>query len=231
MSILGRPQGLFQLHSSDSCVGSMLSKNDIIEILGVAERDIRLIPFKNWNGVEVIDERELQKLWYKSAIPNSPPAKIRNATVSLDELILIKLIRLAYPDAEIDHQLPWGRRSVDLKISIDGISRLVEFHGPSHFAPSRFNPSPEHPSIRKEEIENHFGIECVIWPYWIQRCISNVRAIFDGNVNGLGVLWSTNIHFGTFVFPDSARVIEGINNRFRATRSGSCGYFYVSCPG
>jgi hypothetical protein len=45
-------------------------------------------------------------------------------------------------------------------------------------------------------------------------------------VNGLGVLWSTNVHFGTFVFPDSAQVIENINNRFRATRDGGCGYFY-----
>jgi len=27
------------------------------------------------------------------------------------------------------------------------------------------------------------GIECVIWPYWIQRCIANVRAIFDDSIN------------------------------------------------
>jgi hypothetical protein len=141
-------------------------------------------------------------------------------------MILVKLIKLAYPNAVVEHQVPWGRRRIDLKVSVDGISKLVEFHGPSHFAPSSYNSSPEHPSIRKAEVENHFGMECVLWPYWIQRCISNVRAIFDDDVNGLGVLWSTNVHFGMFVFPDSARVIESINYRFRATREGGCGYFY-----
>ena len=125
-------------------------------------------------------------------------------------MILVKLIELAYPSATVEHQVPWGRRRAD----------------PSHFAPSRYNSSPEHPSIRKAEIENHFGIECVLWPYWIQRCISNVRAIFDNDVNGLGVLWSTNVHFGTFVFPDSAQVIDSINDRFRATRDDGYGYFY-----
>ncbi len=57
MGILGRPQGLFELHSSDSCVGSMLSKTNVVEILGVTERDIQSVPFKNWNGIEAIDER------------------------------------------------------------------------------------------------------------------------------------------------------------------------------
>lgn len=141
-------------------------------------------------------------------------------------MILVKLIELAYPSATVEHQVPWGRRRADLKVSVDSVSKLVEFHGPSHFAPSRYNSSPEHPSIRKAEIENHFGIECVLWPYWIQRCISNVRAIFDNDVNGLGVLWSTNVHFGTFVFPDSAQVIDSINDRFRATRDDGYGYFY-----
>ena len=226
MSILGRPQGLFELHRSDLCVGSFLIKSDVVEILGVTESDIQLVPFKSWNGIVAVDERVLQKLWYKSTIPNSPPAKIGNARVSLDEMILKKLIELAYPGAIVEHQVAWGRRHVDLKVSVGGVSKLVEFHGPSHFAPSHYNKSPEHPSIRKAEAENHFGIECVLWPYWIQRCISNVVAIFDKDVNGLGALWSTKIHFSTFIFPDSAQIIESINNRFRATRDGGCGYFY-----
>lgn len=226
MGILGRPQGLFDLHNSDSCVGSMLKRSDVVEILGVTESDIQSVPFKNWNGIEAIDERELQKLWYAGVLPNSPSAKIGNASVSLDEMILVKLIGLAYPNATVEHQVPWGRKRVDLKVSMDGVSKLVEFHGPGHFAPSRYNSSPEHPSIRKAEIENKFGIECVLWPYWMQRCISNVRAIFDNNVKGLGVLWSTNVHFGSFVFPDSAQLIESINGRFRAARDGGCGYFY-----
>ncbi len=226
MGILGHPQGLFELHSSDSCVGSMLSINDIVEILGVAESALRSVPFNNWNGIQAIDERELQKLWYSNAIPNSPPAKIGNAKVSLDEIILMKLIQLAYPNAVVEHQGPWGRRRVDLKVTVEGTSKFIEFHGPNHFAPSRYNTNPEHPAIRKAEIESHFGIECVLWPYWIQRCVLNVRAVFDSNVNGLGVLWSTNVNFGAFVFSDSAQVIEGINDRFRASRNGGCWYFY-----
>lgn len=226
MGILGRPQGLFELHDSDTCVGSMLSKNDVLEILGLTEADIQAVPFKNWDGVAAIDERELQKLWYSQTIPNAPPAKIGNANVSLDEMILVKLIEIAYPDATIEHQVPWGRKRIDLRVTVSGVSKLIEFHGPGHFAPSRYNANPEHPSIRKAEAENHFGVECVIWPYWIQRCIANVRAIFDDNINGLGVLWSTNIHFGSFVFPDSAQIIEAINNRFRASRDGGIGYFY-----
>jgi len=226
MGILGRPQGLFDLHSSDSCVGSMLSKSDVVEILGVSENDLQAIPFKKWNGIDAVDEREIQKLWYSNIIPNSPPSKIGNASVSLDEMILVKLIQLAYPSAIVEHQVPWGRKRVDLRVTVEGTSKLIEFHGPSHFAPSRYNSNPEHPSIRKMEVEGNFGLECVIWPYWIQRCISNVRAIFDDGVNGLGVLWSTNVHFGTFVFSDSAQVIEGINDRFRARRGGGCGYFY-----
>ncbi len=226
MGILGSPQGLFKLHSSDKCVGSMLSKSDVIEILGVSTRDVQSIPFRNFNGVESIDERELQKIWYADAIPNCRPRKIGNANVSLDEMILLKLIKLAYPNAIVEHQVPWGRRRVDLKVSVNGVAKFIEFHGPSHFAPSRYNSSPEHPSIRKAEVENHFGVECVLWPYWIQRCISNVRAVFDNDVRGMGVLWSTNVHFGTFVFPDAAQVIESINERFHANREIGCGYFY-----
>jgi len=226
MGILGRPQGLFDLHSSDTCVGSMLSKSDVIEILGVEERDLQTVPFNKCNGIEAVDERVIQNLWYSNAIPNSPPSRIGNTRVSLDEMILVKLIKITYPNAIVEHQVPWGRKRVDLRITVDGTSKLIEFHGPSHFAPSRYDPNPDHPSIRKSDSENFFGIECVIWPYWIQRCISNVFAIFDDTVDGLGVLWSTNVHFGTFVFPDSAQLIENINDRFRARRNGGCGYFY-----
>jgi hypothetical protein len=226
MAVLGRPQGLFDLHNSDSCVGSMLSKDDLAEILDVAEEDLRHVPFKKYNNADAIDEREIQKIWYSGMIPNAPPSRVGGAAVSLDEMILIKLITLTYPNSTVEHQIPWGRKRVDLRITVNGASKLVEFHGPSHFASSNYNPNPERPSIRKEKIENHFGVECVIWPYWIQRCASNVRAIFDSDVRGLGVLWSTNVHFGTFVFDDSAQMIEEINNRFQADRDGSYGYFY-----
>ena len=74
MGILGIPQGLFEFHSSDCCVGSMLSKNYVIEILGVADSS-RSVPFKNWNGIQAIDERELQKLWYSCEYTKFPACK------------------------------------------------------------------------------------------------------------------------------------------------------------
>jgi len=226
MGILGRPTGLFDLHSSDSCVDSMLSKHDVIEILGVTESDLQNVPFKKWNNIDAVDEREIQKLWYSNSIPNSPPSRSGNAKISFDEMILVKLIQIAYPNALVQQQVSWGRKRADLRVTVDGVAKVIEYHGPSHFAASQYNPNPEHPSIGKAKLEDHFGIECVIWPYWIQRCVSNVRVIFSNKENGLGVLWSTNIHFGTFVFSDSAHIIEGINDRFRAWRDGGCGYFY-----
>ena len=74
-------------------------------------------------------------------------------------------------------------------------------------------------------VEDTLGIECVSWPYWIQRCERNVRALFDDSVEGYGALWSTNFHFGDFVFHDSAALIELITGRFRASRHGYANFY------
>jgi hypothetical protein len=70
------------------------------------------------------------------------------------------------------------------------------------------------------------GIEVINWPYWIQRCKSNVLAIFNNEINGLGVLWSTEIHFGMFYFRNSANIIEIMTSRFNAVDKTGYGYFY-----
>jgi hypothetical protein len=226
MPVLGPPQGLFSLHHSDRCVGSMFSKLDIMEILGVSEADLAKISFDKYDGVDAIDERLLQARWYSNdAIPNAPPCKIGNATISLDEIVLKKLILIAYPEATIVQQIPWGKKRIDLKVTLGGESKLIEFLGPFHFALGPFGKPRGDPRIRKKKAENHFGIECVIWPYWIQRCVRNVHAIFDQDIEGLGALWGTNYHFGSFVFEDSAELIDELTDRFRANRDGY-GYFY-----
>ena len=71
------------------------------------------------------------------------------------------------------------------------------------------------------------GIEVINWPYWIQSCSSNIRAIFEKDIIGLGALWSTQSHFGVFCFgEDSADIIELLSKRFNAIDDNGYGYFY-----
>ena len=118
------------------------------------------------------------------------------------------------------------RFKMDLKITHEGKSIFIEFDGPSHFAISRYGPPKHEPFRKKKIVEDETGIEVVNWAYWIQRCKSNVKALFDKDIKGYGVLWSTNIHFGEFYFDDSAEIIEAINNRFNAEHNGGYSYFY-----
>ena len=225
MSNLGKAIGLFDLRDSDRAVGSMLSKVDVKSILGVSDSDITLIPFKLYNNTLSIDELYLQRIWANGKIPNAHPPRIGKFKVSFDEYLLLSLIKLTYPDADVQQQVPWGRRSIDFKVSRKGVSKLIEFHGPTHFVDMGYG-SLEDPFIRKDKIEQEFSVECVIWPYWIQRCKRNVSALFDASASGLGALWSATRHFGEFEFKNSADIILKINKRFQADRIGGIGYFY-----
>lgn len=222
MGILGKPQGIFDLNDSDKSVGSFLLKQDICEILNVTENDLSVLKFKKLNGFEVIDEREVQKAWYKGEIPNALP-KSRS---SLDELILIAIIRRTLPTCKIERQIKINRFKLDLKLTLDGKSVFIEFDGPYHFAISRYGPPKYKPLEKKKIIEDITGVEVVNWPYWIQRCSTNVKALFDRNIKGYGALWSTNILFGDFFFSNSAQIIETITKRFNAVDNEGFGYFY-----
>lgn len=222
MGILGKPVGLFSLADSDRCVGSFISKEDVLAILQVNETDLGGLPFEDIDGVLAIDERKLQQAWYKGTIPNAPP---RNNS-SMDELILTQLVSITLPEAEIQPQERIGQFKMDLKVTYGGVSKFIEFDGPSHFAVSRYGPPKHHPFRKKKIVEDRTGVEVINWAYWIQRCSSNVRALFDRSAQGYGALWSTNIHFGDFYFQDSAQVIREINKRFNCDRSNGIGYFY-----
>ena len=222
MAILGKPQGIFELKNSDVSIGSFLTKEDIKEFLGVADKDLDFLKFKTIDDVEVIDERKIQKAWYGGEINNAPPVEFS----SLDEFLLISIIREALPGCDIERQIRIKRFKMDFKITYQGHSVFVEFDGPSHFAISRYGPPKHEPFRKKKIVEDETGIEVVNWAYWIQRCTSNVKALFDKNIKGYGVLWSTNVHFGDFVFDDSAQTIEAINSRFNAEHEGGFGYFY-----
>jgi very-short-patch-repair endonuclease len=231
MVILGQPKGIFDLTNSDNCVGSYLSKSDVKEILEVTDNDLSEIPFEIINDIEVIDERELQKLWYGEKIPNATP--VGHPKSSLDELLLIPIIKRTYPNIQIERQIKIGRFSMDLKLTLDGRKPIfIEFDGPYHFATSARYGIPKHEPFRKKKmIEDTTGFEVINWAYWIQRCSNNVKAIFEKGIKGFGALWSTNVHFGDFYFPDSADIIEKITQRFNAVNENGYGYFYEGRAG
>ena len=219
---LGNPHGVFDLHESNRCVGSFIKKDDVKKILGVTDKDLSNLSFVEKNGIEVIDERKIHVAWRKNEIPNAPKVGVS----SLDEFILICIIKNVFPDCEIERQIRVKRFKMDLKLTYKGKSIFVEFDGPSHFAISRFGPPRHEPFRKKKIVEDATGIEVVNWAYWIQRCEANVRALFDDTVNGFGALWSTNVHFGDFYFDNSAEIIDTINKRFNVERNGGYGYFY-----
>ncbi len=223
MTILGRPVGIFDLNDSDNYVGSYLTKSDIKEILQVNDNDLTTINFKLIDGNEVVDERQIQKLWYESKIPNAIP----DDKSSLDELLLIAIIRRNFPEINIERQLKVKRFSMDLNLTLqDKPSVFIGLDGPSYFAPSRWGMPKDDTFRKKKIIEDETGIEVANWAYWIKRYDSNVRAIFDKSVKGFGVLWSTEIHFGMFPYENSASTIETITKRFNAIDESGYEYFY-----
>ncbi|MCF7802491.1 MAG: hypothetical protein K9N34_10810 [Candidatus Marinimicrobia bacterium] len=221
MAILGKAQGVFELKNSDMAVGSFLSKEDIKNFLGVSDNDLSALKFKDIDGVQAVDERKVQKAWYSGQIANAPPVE----SSSLDEILLLAIVHNTLPGCVIERQIKVNRFKMDLKISYKGKSLFIEFDGPSHFAISRYGPPKNEPFRKKKIVEDATGIEVVNWAYWIQRCKSNVKALFDTTIKGYGVLWSTNVHFGDFYFDNSSEIIEAINNRFKADHDGY-GYFY-----
>jgi hypothetical protein len=104
---------------------------------------------------------------------------------------------------------------------------LIEFHGPHHFVVTKYG-KPANPFDRKEQAEQYFNAECIIWPYWIHRCERNVRTLFEENVSGIGAIWSANVHFSEFYFQNSAEIIHSISSRFNSSRNNGYGYFYES---
>lgn len=230
MGLLGKPLGIFSLKESDKYIGSFISKEDVKTILRVNDEDLKVVSFKDIKGEPYIDESKLNKeYWEKGLIPNSVPSRIGNSTISLDEYILICLIKQAYPKAKVQSQYKWGRKYIDIYVEDNERKFFLEFHGPGHFKKLNVYKDPENPFERKKQIEKEFGLPCYIWPYWIQRCVSNLKIMLGDAApaeKGFGALWSTKIHFGDFFFNDSAQIISEISDQFNAMPDGNCGYFY-----
>lgn len=227
MGFLGSPHGIFRLRQSDDWCGSYLPTSDAADVLSVGVSAFPANIVRNIRGEPCIADSELQKAWAAGRIKGAPPTKIGPAQVSLDEMIVIALVRIALPDAVIEQQVPMGRLRVDLRITCGSDARLVEFLGPGHFVRS-YGRDPSSPTSRRQRLEQHFGVECVLWPYWIQRCIRNVLVIFEKANRGLASVWSTNALFGDFVVNDAAGTVEQLTSRFDAIRPGGIGYMYTN---
>lgn len=230
MGLLGKPLGIFSIEESDKYVGSFFSRDDVKTILEVSDEDLAVVPFKDLNGIQCIDETTLRKkYWEKGLIPNALPAKVGNASASFDEYVLMAIIRHTYPSAIITPQYKWGRKRIDMHVEIGDKKFFLEFHGPGHFKKLSVFRDPEDPFVRKSDIENEFGIPCYIWPYWIQRCASNLKILLGDaspSARGYGALWSTRVFFGDFLLDNSAQIIEELTKPFNAAPNGEYGYFY-----
>ena len=225
MAWIRRAGGVFSLHDSDNHCGSYITIPDAAAVLEVPGQSLENLPSRIVQGAAVLSELDVHKAWGRGDIVSPQRPKIGNASRSFDELILRKMIQLTLPGAEVECQVSFGRKRVDLSVIHEGHQVLIEFLGPSHFIPQfRRHPSP--PGDRKAEIEEHFGAECVLWPYWIQRCARNVRALMGEKVQGMASVWSTKAMFGEFVFPNSGEIIVEISARFNAVRPDGLGYMY-----
>lgn len=230
MGLLGKPLGTFSLEESDKYVGSFFSEDDIKTILHVIDEDLKDVSFSEKGGRLYIDEATLRKeYWEKGLIPNAVPAKVGKATASFDEYVLMAIIRHTYPSAIITPQYKWNGKRVDMHVEIGNKKFFLEFHGPGHFKNLSGFKDPADPFVRKSDIEKEFGIPCYIWPYWIQRCASNLKILLgeaSPSARGYGALWSTRVFFGDFLFDNSAQIIEELTKPFNAAPDGEYGYFY-----
>jgi hypothetical protein len=226
MGWLGPPKGIFRLHDSDKYCGSLISRPDAAEIFEIPTAALNGLPGTELEGEMHYDEVLLQQAWSTGRIPSPHKARVGAATRSLDELILQRLLELTFNGARITPQVPFGRRSVDLDISVGDNRLLIEFLGPSHFI-AQYGTAKPGPRQRKLSVEEFFRAECVLWPYWIQRCQLNALALFSPSVEGLASVWSTKAFFGQFAANDAGDLIEQLTNRFRATSADGIGYMYT----
>lgn len=226
MPWLGPSHGIFKLHDSDNWCGSYISIPDTCEILHLTPDTLAHLPTIQYNGETYLSELTLHQQWSSGRLPSPLPPKIANATRSLDELIIIRLLEITLLGCTVESQVPFNRKHAELSVTYQGQRKFIEFVGPSHFIPQYQRPltSPLH---RRQEIEEFFGQECIIWPYWIQRCASNIHAIFSSASTGLASVWSTKAHFGDFAYSDSASLILLLTDRFRALRPDGIGYMYT----
>lgn len=234
--------GLFDLNSSNKHIGSWFKRSDVAEIFSVPDANLNGINFQIKNGTEVINENDLIQVFKSDNIPGFArvysKAKKPKGIDSLDEYVLMAIIKKEFPSIEIQHQheliIPDSigrrrKRNVDFLLKKGNREIFVEFDGIHHFIPTgsgrRFQTDAFH---LKNKIENEYGIEVVNWPFWIQRCARNVEVLFDAEKEGFAALWSApkSVMFSRFEIDNPADTIKKMTSRFNALDSDGIGYMY-----
>src|SRR5262245_13060002 len=119
MAWIGGSAGVLRLHDSDDNCGSMISMDDAAEIFdvevgalaGLADSVLTVVDI---GGEKFVNELDLHKAWGSGAIPTPHPPRIGSAKRSLDELILMKLLKIVYPKGTVTPQKKSGRQQADL---------------------------------------------------------------------------------------------------------------------
>ena len=235
MSTLSKGSGIFKLSDSDRYVGSLFSVSDIYKILEIdliSEEGFAsaLLTLGILQDSKYVDEKILYKQY--STLKDLYSSQKTQSYTSLDEYVLKQILLNALPGATVTQQyqlrLPGSTRAkkIDFKVDYDNQTKYVEFDGPSHYVPQYGSVNDS--SDKKKRIEDFTGCECVIWPYWIQRCESNAKILFEPSIQGRGALWSTTKFFGDFLVPNPSQTIIEETKRFNAIRDSGVGYFYGS---
>src|SRR5262249_36279506 len=154
MAWIGKSHGTFSLHDSDRFCGSYLSVVDAAEILAISESSLDIYAKQDDDGNAWVSELDLHKRWGAGDIKSPHPAKIGSATRSFDELILVRLLAITYPEASIDIQVPFGRKRADISVEVSGKRKIIEFLGPSHFIQQQHQKNLSSPFDRKKEVED-----------------------------------------------------------------------------
>jgi hypothetical protein len=226
---LGTAAGVFSLANSNRYCGSYLTIDDAASILQVPADYLQtLLPTVPQGTHLYVSDKRLGRAW-ASGLIRSPRSQFRRgqAMVSFDELIVLTLIEQSLPDAHVEPQVFVGKNLIDFRLTYRSQRLAIEFLGPYHFIQrSRFKRISD-PRVRGATIEGKLHHECVLWPYWVQRCEANVRALFDKSVKGLGSIWSTSALFGDFALNNAASIIQNLNARFNVERPDGVGYFYT----
>jgi hypothetical protein len=229
-------KGLSKLDNSDVYVGSYFSRDDVKTILSINKIDkevddekLKEIAPKKWNG-NYISQEDLSKKWKKFC--KTDKGQLYYGKASIDEYILVAIIKKTYPSASIVQQecIKFSNKHkmfIDISLELNNKKKFIEFHGPLHFIRKQ-GEQLKNPFDRKSEIENKFpNVKYIIWPYWIQKCTKNLKiALGEIDDNGFGALWGTEKLFGSFNFHNSADIIKEITQQFNAAPNDDFGYFY-----
>lgn len=67
-----------------------------------------------------------------------------------------------------------------------------------------------------------------MWPFLFIKINhkNSIKSIFDPGYKSKGALWSSDVFFGDFVFPDSARMITELSEGVNCEMGNGIGYFY-----